>query len=391
MQKPQVFINFRGKDERQKLVPHLKHHLKASNKVRVFTDEDAPGKPLQSLFKHIRDSRIVIVIFSVNYLESDWCLEELDEIRKCLATEKIEYAIPIFYKVRAAHKALGVVAETIGLSYHDNSALNELDFVKKVVEMVDGILAEIASKEISERNSIAFDASDQSKLHLSKTLEALNLEISYLEGFMDGSAWKDLISLVQSSNRFKISLPESSFQFPVNLQNFDAQGKESIEKAINILALHMISKPTQPALIFSNWDKLDHDTKDNIIYSARKKRKMISQMLKGYNGDVNLEPLFPPNLSPLVEESIWDKTTVSKVPQVRPHPDHRRANSFHDKRDQFYPSPYEMVWHVETGPAVSQGSIDSIGQTNVKENMRDDNPSYVSSLYYIFNRCLCVA
>ncbi|XP_056862901.1 protein PHLOEM PROTEIN 2-LIKE A8-like [Raphanus sativus] len=96
--RPQVFINFRGKDERQKLLPHLKHHLKDRN-TNVFTDDDAVGEPLKNLFKHIRRSRIVIVIFSINYLESEWCLDELVEIRKCLETEKIDFAIPIFYKV----------------------------------------------------------------------------------------------------------------------------------------------------------------------------------------------------------------------------------------------------------------------------------------------------
>lgn len=141
---PQLFINFRGKDERQKLLPHLKHHLKDSN-VNVFTDDDAVGEPLKNLFKHIRRSRIVIVIFSINYMESEWCLDELVEIRKCLETEKIDFAIPIFYKVKTSHvkeqsgkfgkkivalqkkhrssriikwkKALRYVAKLIGLTY----------------------------------------------------------------------------------------------------------------------------------------------------------------------------------------------------------------------------------------------------------------------------------
>lgn len=117
-----------------------------------------------------------------------------------------------------------------------------------------------------------------SQLHLSKTLEALNLERSYFQGFMHGSAWRDLISFVQSSNRFQIPLPESSInQFPMNRQRFDlqAQTNESLEEATNILALHMMRKQPQPTLIFSNWDKLDHQTKNYIIYSADMKSKMI--------------------------------------------------------------------------------------------------------------------
>lgn len=98
----QVFINFRGKDERLKLVPHLIHHLEASN-VNVVMDDDATGKRVEKLFKYIRNSRIVIVIFSISYLESRCCLDELVEIMKCLETKKLEFAIPIFYKVEPSH------------------------------------------------------------------------------------------------------------------------------------------------------------------------------------------------------------------------------------------------------------------------------------------------
>lgn len=70
--KPRVFINFRGKDLRLTFVPHLKYHLKHNN-VNVFTDDDLTGKPLENLLKYIKKSRIVIVIFSISYLESKWC------------------------------------------------------------------------------------------------------------------------------------------------------------------------------------------------------------------------------------------------------------------------------------------------------------------------------
>lgn len=118
---------------------------------------------------------------------------------------------------------------------------------------------------------------DKSQLHLSKTLEALNLERSYFRGFMHGSAWKDLISFVQSSNRFEIPVPESSIQFPMNRQRFDLQAErnELLEKATNILALRMMHNPTEPALIFSNWDKLDDEMKNYVFHSAHKKIKMI--------------------------------------------------------------------------------------------------------------------
>lgn len=153
---PQVFISFRGKDERHKLVPYLKYHLN-NNSVNVVTDNDATGEPVGNLFKYIRNSRIVIVIFSVSYLESKCCLDELVEVMKCLETEKLKVAIPIFYKVKPSHvktqtgdfgkkfvalqnkhpdsvnkwkEALEVVARYIGLTYENNRCVCVIDLGK---------------------------------------------------------------------------------------------------------------------------------------------------------------------------------------------------------------------------------------------------------------------
>ncbi|XP_018479161.1 protein PHLOEM PROTEIN 2-LIKE A8-like [Raphanus sativus] len=100
--RPQVFISYRGKDLRLTLVPHIKHHLKDSN-VNVFTDSNAAGEQLKELFNHIKNSRIVIVIFSISYLESRWCLDELAEIRNCLLRKQLDFVLPIFYKVKTSH------------------------------------------------------------------------------------------------------------------------------------------------------------------------------------------------------------------------------------------------------------------------------------------------
>ncbi|CAH8352095.1 unnamed protein product [Eruca vesicaria subsp. sativa] len=235
--RPQVFINFRGKDERQKLMPHLKHHLKDSN-VNVFTDDDAIGEPSKNLFKHIRRSRIVVVIFSINYLESEWCLDELVEIKKCLETEKVDFAIPIFYKVKTSHvkkqsgkfgkkfvalqenyrnsrvrrwkKALRFVAKYVGLTYHKRSSVSELDFIKMIVERVDITLTKIASNENNDSppETSTGESSNLTLVHhlnkmlpSSTTMESVNLERSYLQGFMFGSAWKDAINSSAQSSR----------------------------------------------------------------------------------------------------------------------------------------------------------------------------------------------
>ncbi|KAI3516410.1 hypothetical protein L1887_15325 [Cichorium endivia] len=51
-----------------------------------------------SLMEAIDKSQIAIVIFSENYAESKWCLNELEYIIKCKNTKGLN-VMPIFYKV----------------------------------------------------------------------------------------------------------------------------------------------------------------------------------------------------------------------------------------------------------------------------------------------------
>ncbi|XP_010555581.1 PREDICTED: uncharacterized protein LOC104825034 [Tarenaya hassleriana] len=220
----QVFINFRGKNCRYGFVSYLKDELKDNN-INVFTDEDA---------RYIRKSKIALVVFSKHYADSYWCLDELVEIKKCMEVEKL-HAIPIFYKVKAAHvkkqsgkfgenflklendllgelqgnarkransrikrwrKSLVRVAGNIGLTYEKKSS--EKDFVQKIVVEVKRAFAKISSEERKNysspipslekekthlfhgqepQNPIVFDVNQLGKLfHLSRPLEALSLE-----------------------------------------------------------------------------------------------------------------------------------------------------------------------------------------------------------------------
>ncbi|KAL0727206.1 hypothetical protein Bca4012_023299 [Brassica carinata] len=308
--RPQVFINFRGKDVRKKLLPHLKHHLKDRN-VNVFTDDDAFGEQVEKIFKYIKRSRIVIVIFSINYLESHWCLDELVEIKKCLECEKLDFAIPIFYKVETSHvkklsgkfgkkfvalqekyrkskvnrwkKALRYVAKSIGLAYEKGSSISELDFIKKIVERVDFTLTKIASKDKNSPETSKGEASNltdvhhlNEMIHSSRTLEALQLERSYYQGFMVGSAWKDAVisSMHSSSPSFRISHPGNPLQF------------------------------------------------------------------RGYNWGCSFKAFLSLNFGPFVEVPRWNRILEPKMYQG-----YRRSSSYHDIHnniDQYHPSPYEI-------------------------------------------------
>ncbi|XP_023634389.1 uncharacterized protein LOC111829497 [Capsella rubella] len=100
-QKPQVFINFRGKALRKNLVSFLKPKLEENRGINVYIDEDETrGRPITTLFERIRESSIALVIFSDKYPESLWCLDELVEIKKQMDKGNL-VPFPIFYKVKA--------------------------------------------------------------------------------------------------------------------------------------------------------------------------------------------------------------------------------------------------------------------------------------------------
>lgn len=102
----QVFISFRGKDVRGNILSSLKEKLKDEG-VNVKTDEEMPrGRKIdENLLKLIRDSKVAVVIFSENYPESTWCLDELVEIKKQMELKKLA-PLPIFFEVKASHVAL---------------------------------------------------------------------------------------------------------------------------------------------------------------------------------------------------------------------------------------------------------------------------------------------
>ncbi|XP_057991689.1 disease resistance protein RLM3-like [Hevea brasiliensis] len=94
-----VFISFRGDDMRYGIISHLSKSLK-DKQIKTFTDEGLhKGEEISpELLKIIRESSVSIVIFSENYADSPWCLDELVEILKC-KEESGQIVLPVFYKV----------------------------------------------------------------------------------------------------------------------------------------------------------------------------------------------------------------------------------------------------------------------------------------------------
>ena len=93
-----VFVSFRGEDTRNNftsiLIGILDHHG-----INIFRDDEhLRGEEISNkLFEAIESSRILIIVFSKNYVFSTWCLKELVKILEC--RKKGQIVLPIFYKV----------------------------------------------------------------------------------------------------------------------------------------------------------------------------------------------------------------------------------------------------------------------------------------------------
>ena len=98
-----VFVSFRGDDIRKSFLSYL---LKALDRKLIDTFKDhGIERSLQiapELLSAIRESRILIVIFSKNYASSTWCLNELVNIHE--SYKKLDQmVIPVFYHVDPSH------------------------------------------------------------------------------------------------------------------------------------------------------------------------------------------------------------------------------------------------------------------------------------------------
>ncbi|KDP37884.1 hypothetical protein JCGZ_05766 [Jatropha curcas] len=95
----EVFINFRGKDIRDGFLSFLFESLKEKG-IDTFKDENLQkGTEITPALKQtIQESCISIVIFSKNYADSPWCLDELVVINEC-REKSGQIVLPVFYHV----------------------------------------------------------------------------------------------------------------------------------------------------------------------------------------------------------------------------------------------------------------------------------------------------
>ena len=95
-----VFLSFRGTDTRNTFVDHLYFALEQQGIYTYKDDQTLPrGETIgPSLLEAIEKSQIAVIVFSENYADSSWCLQELAHIMKC-KDERGLIVMPIFYHI----------------------------------------------------------------------------------------------------------------------------------------------------------------------------------------------------------------------------------------------------------------------------------------------------
>ncbi|KAI9072743.1 hypothetical protein K1719_045306 [Acacia pycnantha] len=98
-----VFLSFCGGDTRKSFTTHLHEALKRAG-LEVFMDNQIRrGDKIEStLIQAIESSRTSILILSVNYAGSSWCMQELEKIMECHRTVG-QQVFPIFFGVEPSH------------------------------------------------------------------------------------------------------------------------------------------------------------------------------------------------------------------------------------------------------------------------------------------------
>nr|XP_043629647.1 disease resistance protein Roq1-like [Erigeron canadensis] len=173
-----VFLSFRGEDTRKTFVDHLYSAL-TQHGIHTYKDDEAlpRGESIgPALLKAIFESRVAVIVFSENYADSSWCLDELAYIMKCME-ERGQIVIPIFYhvdpsdvrkqkgkygeafvkhdeleyqnkdKVESWRKALAAAGSLSGWVPEHTANGHESKFIKEIVDTISHKLYSLVSNE----------------------------------------------------------------------------------------------------------------------------------------------------------------------------------------------------------------------------------------------------
>ena len=127
-----LFLSFRGEDIRRGFISHLYSALFAEGK-RTFIDNELPrGEEISyKVIKAIERSRVLVIVFSENYAESKWCLDELAKIVECRENDQRVLLYPIFYNIDPSEVRNQKGNFGLALAKHEENFKNNMDKVQR--------------------------------------------------------------------------------------------------------------------------------------------------------------------------------------------------------------------------------------------------------------------
>ncbi|KAE9619849.1 hypothetical protein Lal_00040252 [Lupinus albus] len=182
----EMFISFRGEDTRKTFTSHLNSAMERLD-IRTYIDNNLErGDTISmTLLKAIENAKLSLIIFSKNYANSKWCLDELVKIVECAKT-KGQIIMPVFYdvspsdvrhqtgtyeeafskheenveeekKIKKWRKCLVVAANCAGWDcYVDNRTESEIveGIARKVLEKLDKVYVGDIDQEIKKNEQL---------------------------------------------------------------------------------------------------------------------------------------------------------------------------------------------------------------------------------------------
>ncbi|XP_062028206.1 disease resistance protein RUN1-like [Rosa rugosa] len=172
-----VFLSFRGEDTRRTFTDHLYAALVRAG-VSTFRDAEGlrRGEHIETeLVRIIQGCRISLIVFSENYADSRWCLQELVHIMECRKTQR-QRVFPIFYHVDPSHVRNQTGSFGKPFEKHEATVHQGRDKIARWRAALRGA-ADLAGFDIADRHEAEFINSIVDEICSQLTTPYLNLAV----------------------------------------------------------------------------------------------------------------------------------------------------------------------------------------------------------------------
>lgn len=127
----EVFLSFRGDDTRKKFTSHLNNALRRLD-IKTYIDDNLErGDEIsQALLKAIEEAKLSVIVFSKNYANSKWCLDEVVKILECRKNNS-QVILPVFYEIDPFHVRYQRGSYAEAFAKHEERYANKMNMVQK--------------------------------------------------------------------------------------------------------------------------------------------------------------------------------------------------------------------------------------------------------------------